>query len=64
MVREVTVPSIKRRLAILLAAALLWTFGAAACGVQEGQEEIDQAREVEKQMEEKLREGQQKVEGQ
>jgi hypothetical protein len=57
------------RFAVLLMSALVWAFGAAACGVQEGQEQIDKAREVDKQMEErqehlekKLQEGVQKVE--
>ena len=62
-------PSTKGRFAVLLMSALVWAFGAAACGVQEGQEKVDKAREVEKQMEqrqqhleEKLQEGDQKVE--
>jgi hypothetical protein len=57
------------RFAVLLIGALLWAFGGAACGVQEGQEKVDKAREVEKQMEErqqhlekKLQEGDQKLE--
>jgi uncharacterized protein HemX len=62
-------PSTKGRFAVLLMSALVWAFGAAACGVQEGQEQIDKAREVDKQMKErqehlekKLQEGVQKVE--
>ncbi len=65
----VSVLSTRRRFAVLLAAALVLAFGAAACGVQEGQEEVEKARQVEKQMEkkqqdleEKLLEGQEKVE--
>jgi cell division protein FtsB len=48
----------KRRVAILLLATLVFTFGAAACGVQEGQQDVEKARQVEKQLEEKLQEGQ------
>ncbi len=44
-------PNTKRRLAILLVATLVWAFGAAACGVQEGQEDVEKARQVEKQVE-------------
>jgi hypothetical protein len=65
----VSVLNMSRRFAILLVATLVWTFGAAACGVQEGQEDIDKARQVEKQMENKqqelegkLQEGLQKAE--
>ena len=53
-----------QRFAILLATALLWAFGAAACGVQETRDEVEKARQVEKQMDdrqqelEKLQEGQ------
>ena len=61
--------STRGRFAVLLISALVWAFGAAACGVQEGQEKVDKAQEVKKQMEErqqhleeKLREGDQKVE--
>ena len=61
--------STKGKFAVLLMSALVWAFGAAACGVQEGQEKVDKAREVEKQMEErqqhlekKLQEGDQKLE--
>jgi hypothetical protein len=57
------------RFAVLLIGALLWAFGGAACGVQEGQEKVDKAREAAKQMEErqqhlekKLQEGDQKLE--
>jgi hypothetical protein len=49
-------PSTKRRFAILLATALAWTFGAAACGVQETQDEVEKARQVEKQMDERQQE--------
>jgi hypothetical protein len=55
----------KRRFATLLLAVLIWTSGAAACGVQEGQEDVEKARQVGEQMEqkqgeleEKLQEGQ------
>jgi hypothetical protein len=65
----VPVLSMKRRFAILLATALVSAFGAAACGVQETQEEVEKGRPVEKQiekrqqgLEEKLQEGYQKVE--
>ncbi len=37
----VSVPNAKRRFAALLLATLVWTFGAAACGVREGQEEVE-----------------------
>jgi hypothetical protein len=59
----------RRRVAILPATALVWAFGTAACGVQQGQENIGKAREVEKQvekrqkkLEEKLQEGYNKAE--
>jgi uncharacterized protein HemX len=59
----------KGRFAVLLMSALVWAFGVAACGVQEGQEKVDKVREVEKQMEQRqqhlekqLQEGDQKVE--
>ncbi len=58
-----------RRFTLLLASALVVVFGVAACGVQQGQENIEKAREVEKQveekqkkLEEKLQEGYKKVE--
>jgi hypothetical protein len=44
----VCVPSRKRRVAILLATALVWTFAAAACGVQGAQDEVEKARQVKK----------------
>jgi hypothetical protein len=37
----------------LLASAFLLVFSTAACGVQQGQENIEKAREAEKQVEEK-----------
>ena len=55
----------KNRFATLLLATTVFTFGAAACGVQEGQEEVEKARQAQKQLEkkqqqleEKLQEGQ------
>ena len=61
--------SMKGTFAVLLMSTLVWTFGAVACGVQEGQAKVDRAREVEKQMEErqhdlekKLKDAGQKVE--
>jgi hypothetical protein len=63
-----TVTGVKRRLAIGSVAACVAVFGAVAasgCGVQEGQEKIDKARQVQKQvesgqhkLEKKLEEGQ------
>jgi Cys-tRNA synthase (O-phospho-L-seryl-tRNA:Cys-tRNA synthase) len=50
-----------RRFVILLVATLVWTFGAVACGVQEGQEEMEKARQVEKQMEKKQQELEKKL---
>jgi Cys-tRNA synthase (O-phospho-L-seryl-tRNA:Cys-tRNA synthase) len=50
-----------RRFVILLVATLVWTFGAVACGVQEGQEEVEKARQVEKQMEKKQQELEKKL---
>jgi hypothetical protein len=44
----VCVPSRKRWVAILLATALVWTFAAAACGVQGAQDEVEKARQVKK----------------
>lgn len=61
----------KRRFAILLATTCVVVVGAAAwgCGVQEGQEKIEKAREVQKQaensqhkLEKKLREEQENLE--
>jgi hypothetical protein len=52
----VSVPNAKRRFAALLLATLVWTFGAAACGVREGQEEVEKARQVGKQIEKKQQE--------
>ena len=46
---------------MLLVAALVWTFGVAACGVQEGQKEVEKAQQVEKQMEEKQQELEKKL---
>ncbi len=70
--RSGNVSGAKRRLAILSVAALVAVFGAAAasgCGVQEGQEKIERAREVQKQaensqhkLEKKLREEQESLE--
>jgi len=34
---------------------MVWGLGGAACGVQEGQENIDRARDAEKQLEERQR---------
>jgi hypothetical protein len=65
----ISVLNMRRRFAILLVATLVWAFGAAACRVQEGQENVEKARQVEKQMEKKqqelegkLQEGLQKAE--
>jgi hypothetical protein len=57
----VSVPNAKRRFAALLLATLVWTFGAVACGVREGQEEVEKARQVEKQMEMKQQELEKKL---
>lgn len=57
----VSILNTKRRFAILLVATLVWTFGAAACGVQEGQEEVEKARQVEKQLEKKQQELEEKL---
>jgi hypothetical protein len=47
------VVSIKRGFAILLVATFVSAFGAASgCGVQQGQEQIEKARQVQKQAEE------------
>ncbi|CAA9405874.1 MAG: hypothetical protein AVDCRST_MAG78-93 [uncultured Rubrobacteraceae bacterium] len=69
--------SVRRRLAILFAAALLSTFGAAACGagveeqveqqVQEGQEQVEQqvedrVQEATQRIEQEAKEAQQGVE--
>ncbi len=54
----------KRRLATLLLATLVFTFGAAACGVQEGQEgqeEVEKARKAQKQLEEKQQQLEEKL---
>jgi uncharacterized protein (DUF697 family) len=59
----VSVPSAKRRLATVLAIALVWVFGAAACGVQETQDEVDKARQVEKQMDNRQQELEKMQEG-
>ena len=56
-----SIPCVRRRFATLLVAALVWTFGAAACGVQEGQKEVEKARQVEKQMEKKQQELEKKL---
>lgn len=57
------------RFVILLATAIVLAFGAAACGVQGGQEGLERAREVEKQahesqqrLEKNLQEGYRRVE--
>ncbi len=57
------------RFAVLLMSVLIWAFVGAACGVQEGQEKVEKARQVEKQLDERqqnlekrLQEGGQKVE--
>jgi hypothetical protein len=59
----------RRRFTLLLASALVVMFGTAACGVRQGMENIEKARETEKQVEEKqkklekkLQEGYQKAE--
>jgi hypothetical protein len=57
----VSILSVRRRFAMLLVATLVWTFGAAACGVQEGQEEVEKAQQVEKQMEKKQQELEKKL---
>ena len=50
--RSVTVLGMKRRLAMLSTAACAVVFGAAlGCGVQEGQDQIEKARQVQKQAE-------------
>ncbi len=53
-----TVSGAKRRFAILSVAACVAVFGAVAsgCGVQEGQEQIERAREVQKQAEDSQKE--------
>jgi hypothetical protein len=53
----------KRRFAILLVTALVGAFGAAACGVQETQDEVDKARQVEKQMDNRQQELEKMQEG-
>ena len=51
-----TVVGTKRRFATLLVATLVSAFGAASgCGVQEGQEHLENARQVEKQVEDSQR---------
>jgi hypothetical protein len=50
------VPSTKRRFAIVLAAAFVVASGTAACGVQEAQDEVEKARQVEKQMDDRQQE--------
>ena len=52
----VSVLSTKRRFTILLVTALVGAFGAAACGVQETQDEVDRARQVQKQMDNRQQE--------
>ena len=64
------VGGVKGRVAILLVATLSSALGAASgCGVQEGQEQIEKARQVEKQVEDRqrgmekdLQEGQEQLE--
>jgi hypothetical protein len=51
----------KRRVAILLLATLVFTFGATACGVQEGQEDVEKARQAQKQLEKKQQELEEKL---
>jgi hypothetical protein len=58
---SVSILSVRRRFAMLLVATLVWTFGAAACGVQEGQEEVEKAQQIEKQMEKKQQELEKKL---
>ena len=53
--------STKRRVAILLLATLVSTFGAAACGVQEGREDVEKARQAQEQLEKKQRELEEKL---
>lgn len=56
-----SIPSAKGRLVVLLVSALVWGFGGAGCGVQEGQEKVDSAREAEKQMEERQQDVEEKL---
>jgi hypothetical protein len=58
----VSVLSAKRRFAILLVTALVGAFGA-ACGVQETQDEVDKARQVEEQMDNRQQELEKMQEG-
>jgi hypothetical protein len=58
----VSVLSTKRRFAILLATALVGALGA-ACGVQETQDEVDKARQVKKQMDNRQQELEKMQEG-
>jgi uncharacterized membrane protein len=46
---------------ILLLATLVSTSGAAACGVQEGQEDVEKARQAQEQLEKKQRELEEKL---
>ncbi len=51
----------KRRVVILLLATFVSTSGAAACGVQEGQEDVEKARQAQEQLEKKQRELEEKL---
>jgi hypothetical protein len=51
----------KGRFATLLLATLIFTFGAAGCGVQEGQEEVEKAKQVQKQLEKKQQQLEEKL---
>lgn len=57
------IPSMKSRFAIVLATALVVTLSTVACGVQGAQDEVEKARQVEKQVDtrqqelEKVQEG-------
>jgi hypothetical protein len=57
----VSILNTKRRFAILLVATLVFTSGAAACGVQEGQEDVEKARQAQEQLEKKQRELEEKL---
>ena len=57
----VSILNTKRRFATLLLATLVFTFGAAACGVQEGQEEVEKARQAQKQLEKKQQQLEEKL---
>jgi hypothetical protein len=51
----------KSRFAALLLATIVFTFGAAACGVQEGQEDVEKARQAQEQLEKKQQQLEEKL---